>query len=103
MHKEKLLAVLKNPDMNAFERAALTANKDCPQCLGTGQYQYSTHGTPHFTICKDCCLHDEGTWTLTEHQRALHSHPGHECCKAGCGKTWETKEDYLRDIPQVDS
>lgn len=69
---------------DAFEHAAQNASPDCPKCKGTGSYQYSTHGTPHFTICNLCCKHDRGWWLLEEYYGADN---GKWCCKAGCGKT----------------
>lgn len=67
--------------MNAFDHAAANARPECPRCGGTGQYQFTTHGTPKFTICNLCCKHDRGWWQLSEH----HSQPGKWCCRAGCG------------------
>jgi hypothetical protein len=68
-----------------WENAAKNAKPDCPRCHGKGTYQYSTHGTPHFTICNLCCLHNMGWWTLpAEHYG---DKGGHLCCRAGCGAT----------------
>jgi len=69
---------------NAFDNAAQNAKADCPQCKGTGSYQYSKRGTPHFTICDLCCLHNAGWWLLEEHYGANN---GKWCCRAGCGFT----------------
>jgi hypothetical protein len=68
---------------NVFRHAAENARPDCPTCKGAGVYMYDEN---HSTICRACCRHDLGWWQLTE----LHAHPGHWCCKAGCGYTVET-------------
>jgi len=70
----------------AFERAATTAKPDCPKCHGTGKFQYSTRGTPHFTICDLCCTHAYGWWKLGEHYGRDN---GKWCCRGGCGKVVE--------------
>ena len=69
---------------DSFEIAAKTAKPACPKCKGTGSYQYSTHGTPHFTICDLCCAHEYGWWPLQTHYGKDN---GKLCCKGGCGKT----------------
>ena len=71
---------------DAFDHAAKNARPDCPRCGGTGKYVYTTHGTPHSTICNLCCLHDRGWWMLTE---GYGENNGKWCCKAGCGKILE--------------
>jgi ssDNA-binding Zn-finger/Zn-ribbon topoisomerase 1 len=68
----------------AFANAAKNARHDCPRCKGTGMYQYSTTGTPHFTVCDLCCRHNMGWWQLKEHYG---ENNGKWCCRAGCGKT----------------
>jgi hypothetical protein len=69
---------------NAFEHARANASLNCPKCHGTGKYQYTTRGTPHFTVCDLCCKHDMGWWLLREHYGKDN---GKWCCRAGCGKT----------------
>jgi len=73
---------------DSFEHAKQNANKDCPKCHGAGSYQYSTHGTPHFTICNLCCKHDRGFWKLVEHYG---NDNGKWCCIAGCGFLKDTE------------
>jgi len=70
--------------VDVWANAAQHAKPDCPKCKGTGQYQYSTHGTPHFTICDLCCPHNMGWWLLEQHYGKDN---GKLCCRAGCGKT----------------
>ena len=69
---------------DSFHHAKANAAPDCPKCGGTGSYQYSSRGTPHFTICNLCCKHDRGWWKLEKHYG---ENNGKWCCKAGCGKT----------------
>lgn len=71
-----------------FGNAARNARQDCLKCGGTGAYQYTTRGTPHFTICDLCCKHDMGWWLLQEHYGEDN---GKWCCLAGCGKTVNEK------------
>lgn len=77
--------------MNNFAHANHNARPDCPKCHGIGHYQYSTHGTPHWTICDLCCKHDTGRWKLEKHYGDKN---GTWCCLAGCGHTI-TEQEYL--------
>lgn len=76
---------------DAFENAARNANPDCPKCKGTGQYCYTRIGTPHFTICDLCCLHNQGYWRLSS---SYSGYPG-MCCRAGCGLVRRTPFEAL--------
>lgn len=67
---------------DSFDHARANAKSDCPSCQGTGMFQYTSHGTPGFTICRRCCKHDRGFWQLKEHYREDN---GKWCCLAGCG------------------
>jgi hypothetical protein len=71
---------------DSFDHARANARPGCPKCKGTGEYQYSTHGTPHFTVCDLCCRHDRGWWKLEHHYGEKN---GLWCCSAGCGLTVE--------------
>ncbi len=62
----------------------------CAKCNNTGWYQYSTIGTPHFTICDICCKHDKGFSLLEEHYGPNN---GKWCCMAGCGFMKDTNEN----------
>jgi hypothetical protein len=73
---------------DTFEHAAANASPDCLRCNGTGAYVYTTHGTPHSTICNLCCKHDRGWWLLEKYYGA---HNGQWCCGAGCGHTVKEK------------
>ena len=73
-------------ESDSFRRAREKANPLCAKCNGTGNYQYTTHGTPHFTICDLCCKHDRGWWKLQTYYGELN---GKLCCLAGCGFTKE--------------
>lgn len=73
---------------DAFDHAKANANPDCPKCLGTGRYCYTTRGTPHFTICDLCCRHDRGWWQLS--MEGYGKDGGKFCCRAGCGKVVES-------------
>lgn len=73
---------------DAFAKAAKNARPNCPKCHGTGTYQYSTIGTPHFTVCDLCCRHDMGWWLLEKHYG---DDNGKWCCRAGCGKKLDEK------------
>lgn len=73
--------------MNSFDQAGVTAKVDCPRCRGTGKYQYTTHGTPHFTICDLCCTHAYGWWKLPA--QGCGKDGGKYCCLGGCGKVIE--------------
>ena len=77
-------------NFNAFEYAKLNANPSCSKCAGTGRYQYTTHGTPHFTICDLCCKHDKGYWQLKEWYKDKNNM---WCCLAGCGHLLERNPD----------
>lgn len=71
----------------AFERAAKNADPSCPKCKGTGRYQYSATGTPHFTICDRCCKHGGSPrWRLSS---PYSGYPG-MCCGDGCGHVQRT-------------
>ena len=82
-------------ERDPFEYAESNAKEDCAKCGGTGKYQYSTHGTPHFTICDLCCTHGQGVWELSPTCHNVSN--GIWCCLAGCGKTWETIEAYKKE------
>ena len=69
---------------DVWRNAEDNARPDCPKCHGTGQYVYTTHGTPHSTICGDCCAHNMGWWLLGE---GYGDDAGKWCCRAGCGHT----------------
>lgn len=70
-----------------FQHARANAQPDCPRCGGTGSYQYTTRGTPNFTVCDMCCKHDRGWWKLEKHYGENNNK---WCCRAGCGKTVDT-------------
>ena len=74
----------------AFNHAAANAESECLKCHGTGSYQYSTRGTPHFTICDRCCKHDKGFWYL---QKYYGHNNGKWCCLAGCGFVMDWNPD----------
>ena len=61
----------------------------CPKCNDTKWYQYSTRGTPHFTVCDLCCTHDKGYWVLEKHYGEDN---GKWCCRAGCGHKLSLEE-----------
>lgn len=88
---------LTDSDNNSFEHAKENARPDCPECNGTGMYQYSTRGTPHFTVCKLCCKHDRGWWRLDDFYGEDN---GKWCCRAGCGKM--LTDEKHNDIPLLE-
>jgi len=73
----------------AFDKAKMWGGKpDCPRCHGAGVYVYTTHGTPHSTVCALCCPHDMGWWKLGKYHGADN---GKWCCRGGCGHTVKDK------------
>ena len=72
---------------DGFDRAKTRGGKPgCPKCRGAGVYVYTTHGTPHSTVCDLCCPHDAGWWLL---QKYYGENNGKWCCRGGCGKVIE--------------
>jgi hypothetical protein len=72
--------------------------KKCEKCKGEGWYQYSgfNGGTPHSTICDECCTHDKGFWELKEYYGKNNDKM---CCLNGCGFIREKTKDDIA-IPQ---
>lgn len=63
----------------------------CSKCQGTGWYvPPNQRGTVHGYKCDACCKHEGERWQLKEH---FGEDNGKWCCRAGCGKTWETEKD----------
>lgn len=76
----------------------MAKNINCKKCSGTGWYQYTNYGTPHSTVCHECCDHTGGFWLLEKHYG---ENNGKLCCIAGCGFTKEnimTDSQKLNDI-----
>lgn len=82
--KGKILGCWCSPQSCHADYLAFLANTltDCDKCNGCCWYQYSTHGTPHYKICEQCCNHDQGFHLLEIHYGKDN---GKYCCIKGCG------------------
>jgi hypothetical protein len=69
-----------------------TGKMICQKCGGTGWYAYDHN---HSKICEQCCLHNQDVWQLLKHYG---DDNGKWCCKVGCGTTWNSVEDYRKEI-----
>jgi hypothetical protein len=60
----------------------------CDVCHGTRWIRYDEN---HRRRCDFCCMHPSGVWLLEE---AYGEDNGKFCCRAGCGTTWDSPDDY---------
>lgn len=77
----------KKKPVDVWENARKNANRNCPQCRGTGSYMYDHN---HSTICKQCCKHNMGWFKLVEHYGENNNK---WCCRAGCGRVVDEKPE----------
>lgn len=63
----------------------------CKKCADTGWHTPSgQRGTVHSYRCDACCKHEGERWQLKDHYGEDN---GKWCCRAGCGKTWDTEHE----------
>jgi hypothetical protein len=75
--------------------AAMTADRDCPKCQGTGVYRRDER---HVAICDACCKHNQGWWQL---EGAYGPDNGRWACKAGCGIIVDAPPLELEFLPRA--
>ena len=82
-------------DTDAYASAAMTADRACAKCRGTGIYRLDSR---HMAICDACCPHGQGWWQL---EGGYGADNGRWACKAGCGTIVDAPPPVLEFLPRA--